>query len=287
MNVRPFALSDLEGAARFAQAARERDRFVEPFGERLSSLANGERARLSVWRVLDGDDGKVRGIAFAAARDSATLDVYAAVDPLLRRQGFGRALLGAALGLPVKLRARVAEEATAGRAFLSAVGFAHRTSQLSLQLARVTRSQRAVSSATVSGPPPPAIAVRPARREDEPALRRLSNEAWAGAPDVFAAQPEDEVFADDRTVWLAERGGHPVGYLAGRKLDRAIAIEELAVLPSARRLGVGSALVRQALDGRDGALLSVAEDNLAARALYERLGFTASLRRLVYEREPL
>jgi ribosomal-protein-alanine N-acetyltransferase len=275
MNVRPFALSDLEAAARFCDAARARDPLVEPFGEGLSSLATGGRARLSVWRVLEGDDGKLRGIAFAAARDAATVDVYAAVDPALRRQGFGRALFGPSLGLPETLRARVFEESLAGRAFVTALGFAQHTAQLSLRLAGPARARLGQ----------PAFFVRSARREDEAAIRRLTTEAWAGAPDVFAPRPGDEVLGADRVVWLAERDGQPAGYLAARKLGTAVAIEEVAVLPGARRLGIGRALVERALQGVSGAVLSVAEDNLAARALYDSLGFSTVARRLVYERE--
>jgi len=285
MNVRPFALSDLERAARFADAARERDPFIEPFGERLPSLAHAERARLSLWRVLEGEGGELHGIALAVARDSASVDLYAAVDPRVRRQGFGGGLLAAALASRFTLRARVAEEVPAGRAFLRALGFAQRSAQLTLQVS--LSGSRQPSQSRAFPRLPAAFRVRAARPSDEAALRTLLDEAWRGAPDVFAPRPDDEVFAGDRLLWLAERDGQPAGYLAARTLGRGVAIEELAVLPDARRHGIGRALVLHALQGARGAMLSVAEDNLAARALYESLGFTASSRRLVYEKKPL
>lgn len=289
MNVRPFARSDLEAAALFCELARARDPCVEPFGERLPALANAERARLSAWRVLDGGGGEVRGIAFAAARATGSVDVYAAVDPRLRRRGYGRALLAPSLELSATLRARVPEQAAAGRAFLAALGFAERSAQLSLQLrGRAAVSQWRPRPLASSQPLAPAASqrfeVRRASAGDEPSLRRLSSDAWAGAPDLFAPLPGDPVFAADRILWIAERDGHAAGYLAATRLGTAIAIEELAVLPVARRLGIARALVLQALQGADGAVLSVAEGNRAARALYESLGFELRARRLVYER---
>jgi ribosomal-protein-alanine N-acetyltransferase len=61
----------------------------------------------------------------------------------------------------------------------------------------------------------------------------------------------------------------------------------LAVRPAARRNGVATALVetaarRAALVGADRLFLEVAEDNLAARALYARLGFEPVGRRPLY-----
>jgi ribosomal protein S18 acetylase RimI-like enzyme len=278
MKVRPFALSDLEAAARFCELARRRDPLIEPFGERLLRLAKTERARLSLWRVVEGESSELCGIAVAAERDAAALDVYAAVAPRLRRQGFGRALLAPVLELHKALRARVVEEAVPGRAFLSSLGFAEHAAELRMER-RLLPSWQAPASGTSN--------LRVAQPADEVAIRRLMQEAWEGAPDVFAPRPEDEVFADDRTVWLAQHDGRPAGYLAARKLGRGVAIEELAVLPGARRLGIGRALVLRAVQGAAGAVLSVAEDNGAARGLYESLGFTVSARRLVYERKPL
>ena len=50
-----------------------------------------------------------------------------------------------------------------------------------------------------------------------------------------------------------------------------------------RRMGIGRALLAAALEGTAHAVLSVAESNGAARALYRSLGFSVSARRLVHE----
>ena len=136
VTVRPFVHGDLAAAARFCDAARALDACIEPFGERLGLIAAGSRAAPELWRVAAGEDGALYGVAFAALRESAAVslyDFYAAVHPSLRRQGLGRALSEPALSTGVSLRARVREDAHAGRAFASALGFVETGAQLSLQ----------------------------------------------------------------------------------------------------------------------------------------------------------
>jgi ribosomal protein S18 acetylase RimI-like enzyme len=126
------------------------------------------------------------------------------------------------------------------------------------------------------------IAIRDARAE----LASLSCDAWAGAPEAFATVAEDLghlLAAEGRMVLLADKGGRPVGYLSGIWSERTLAIEEVAVLPASRRQGIGRALMGTALRDARTAALSVAESNLAARALYDSIGFTRAARHLVYE----
>lgn len=82
------------------------------------------------------------------------------------------------------------------------------------------------------------------------------------------------------------------GALRGFVLARAAAGEgeilTIAVDPTARRQGVGAALVRAALDQLrvERMFLEVAEDNVAARALYAGLGFAEVGRRKAYYARP-
>jgi ribosomal-protein-alanine N-acetyltransferase len=90
-----------------------------------------------------------------------------------------------------------------------------------------------------------------------------------------------------RRAFIAGEGDAPVGFiLLGLAADEAEIIT-LAVLPAARRRGVGAALVTAA--GREAAargaarlFLEVAEDNAPARALYSRAGFLPVGRRKGY-----
>ena len=89
-------------------------------------------------------------------------------------------------------------------------------------------------------------------------------------------------------VFAVER---PDGFILMRVVADEAEILTLAVRPSARRRGLGEALTDQALAdaralGADRAFLEVAEDNVAARALYARLGFTEAGRRRAYYAGP-
>jgi ribosomal protein S18 acetylase RimI-like enzyme len=282
VSVRPFLLSDLGTAAELCDRARKRDPSVEPFGQRLALLATGPRARVDLWRIAQDEEGVAQGIAFAALRQPrsesapAVLDVYATVASEMRRQGLGRALCEKLLGEPAVLRARVREESIAGRAFLRALGFSETSAQLSLSWSARPLEQR----------PTPGLRLRRAERNDAPAVELLSREAWAGVPDAFAPRADEvvQLFTEsERLVLLAEVDRREAGYLSAVWLGGVLGIEEIAVLPRFRRAGIARALVIEALRGAGRGVLSVAESNSAARALYEGLGFTPCARRPIYE----
>ena len=218
-----------------------------------------------------------------------TVELYAAVDPSLRRQGLGRALCEAALGWakqsgdPITLRARVrdGDGAAPGRAFLAALGFAQVSAQLSL-------TWRA--AAPPPAPEVPGVRLRVLRAGDPKGLAdlaQLSEAAWAGAPDSFATRADElaQLLEElERLVLVASADGRAAGYLSGVWLGKTLGIEEVAVLPELRRAGLGRALVESALSrGATGAVLSVSEENRAARALYRGLGFQQTARKLIWE----
>jgi ribosomal protein S18 acetylase RimI-like enzyme len=280
--VRPFAQSDLPAAARFCDRARALDPGIEPFSRGLAALASGPRARLDLWSVAPEGGDEMCGIAFAALREGgsaqapAWLDVYAAVSPPRRRSGIGSALCGAILAESAALRARVYEDSAEGRAFLRSLGFQERSVLLSMLW-----SSRPLEERTA-----PPIRVRKAAADDSSLLEALSRVAWEGKPESFTSQPDEvsRFFAEGQLALVAESGRGAVGYLAGAWLGRALAIEEVAVLPSFRRTGIGRALLVEAIRDASHAMLTVAESNHAARALYHSLGFAASTRRIVCER---
>ena len=279
VTVRPFEMADLDAAARFCDAARALDPAVEAFGERLESIARGPRAVLDLWRVAAGEDGGLYGVAFAAVRESArapVYDFYAAVHPSVRRQGLARALSEAAVGNGATLRARVRDDASAGRAFLPAMGFSETGAQLVLQWSGARIDARRV----------PALRIRHATRRDEQLLTSLSEQVWEGAPDAFLSRPDEivQLFSEEgRSVLLAQSEGRPIAYLSGVELGRTLGIEEVGVLPQFRRMGVARLLLAHALQKREGAVITVGESNMPARALYRSLGFRQSTRRLLME----
>ncbi|MGD9741160.1 MAG: GNAT family N-acetyltransferase [Dongiaceae bacterium] len=88
---------------------------------------------------------------------------------------------------------------------------------------------------------------------------------------------------------LAGRGAAPIGFLLGRAVAGEAEILSLGILPEERRRGAGRALVAAAIDhatraGATRLFLEVADDNLAARALYDTAGFRRVGRRVGYYR---
>lgn len=276
LRIRPFSLDDLDGAARFCAAAREVDASIEPFGEGLEPLMNGRRAELALWRIAEDDQRNVQGIAFAAARDASLFDIYVAVHPAWRRNGVGRTLSAPAIGCGAALRARVDDDAEAGRSFLRRLGFLESGAELSLRW-----TGRAGMPA-----PLPGFAIRRAAGRDRLALRELSQRGWAGSADAYSARSGDiaQLLAPGRIALVAESGGRACGFLGAAPLGDALAIEELAVMPEFRRRGIARALLGSALQGRACAVLAVAERNVPARALYRSFGFRQASRRIVFAR---
>ena len=90
-----------------------------------------------------------------------------------------------------------------------------------------------------------------------------------------------------------ERQGHAevVGFIAARFTAGEVHINNVAVRQRFRRRGIGAALLDRALAegarmGARTALLEVRAGNLAAQALYARLGFRVTGRRRGYYTDP-
>ena len=130
--------------------------------------------------------------------------------------------------------------------------------------------------------------LRLATVEDAPAL------AIAHAAAFEAPWPQADIAAllDSPGVvgWLVEGDG-PEGMALVRVVAGEAEILTLGVAPSARRRGVGAALVSAAVvvataRGGESLFLEVAADNAAAQALYAAADFVPAGRRAGYYRRP-
>ena len=152
----------------------------------------------------------------------------------------------------------------------------------------------------------PDRSVRPAGAGDAEAVGGLLHdfntefEEVTPGPEALAHRVRELLAGDDFLVLLA--GGEPRG-LAVLRFRPSIwtpglecYLAELYVQPEHRRQGLGLALLTAALDaagehGADYIEVATSEDDVGARALYERLGFVNRERgpdgpvMLVYERE--
>jgi ribosomal protein S18 acetylase RimI-like enzyme len=135
----------------------------------------------------------------------------------------------------------------------------------------------------------PGFAVRRAERDDADVIGRLlhdfNREFDEPTPDPpeLAARIRELLVAEEITVLLAGSGPDGLAVLRFRPAIWSFALEcylaELYVVPDQRGRGLGRALMEASMEhardvGADRIELGTSEDDVVARALYERLGFT-------------
>lgn len=227
-----------------------------PWGVTLDMLRwGGERLRIGPWR----GESQVAFVAPLAGTPSPTADIVGRSCAVLAERGYVE-VITAALG---------PDEA---EGFLAA-GF-----ELRERLHLLVHDLRDL-------PSPPAVEHRRGRRADRTdalALdRRAFDRFWrldeAGLEEALTATPSARFrVAAQRPA--SGRAGPLHGYaVSGRAAPRGF-LQRLAVDPGHRGQGIGTALVVDALHwmrrrGVDRAVVNTQEANLAALALYERLGF--------------
>ena len=102
----------------------------------------------------------------------------------------------------------------------------------------------------------------------------------------------DHITGPNRVLLVALSGDRVVGYIGLIHVLDEGHISNIAVLPEYRRRGLGSALLKAVLTraeklGLARIYLEVRASNDAARAMYEKYGFSADGRRLRYYEEPV
>lgn len=139
------------------------------------------------------------------------------------------------------------------------------------------------------------VLMRHATSDDLPEIKALELETDTAAH--WAEREYDALFAAEAPARVAlvaaeERAEDGIaGFVIARcDLDNW-EIENVVVAEGKRRRGVGGELIRELLllareRGATSVLLEVRESNLAARILYEKLGFSEIGRRSNYYREP-
>jgi ribosomal protein S18 acetylase RimI-like enzyme len=159
--------------------------------------------------------------------------------------------------------------------------------------------------------PDPAVRIRPATRDDLPALGRLGAilvrahhdldprrfiPPGGGTEHGYASFLGTQLDRRDGVVLVAERDGEVIGYAwAGLEgMDYmalrgpAGALYDIVVDPARRRAGVGRALLDAAVAalrtlGAPQIVLSTAEGNVAAQELFRSAGFRATMREMTLD----
>jgi ribosomal-protein-alanine N-acetyltransferase len=121
------------------------------------------------------------------------------------------------------------------------------------------------------------VIVRPAEPRDAPAIRRMEEESGSHSWDY-----------QRYICTVAEVDGSTAGHLLVRKVaEDEFEILNVAVVPQHRRRGVAELLIRTQLSQNQGNwFLEVRESNLAARSLYDKIGFRQTGRRPRYYSDP-
>ena len=135
-----------------------------------------------------------------------------------------------------------------------------------------------------------AVALRFFERRDIPAILQIQTESREAAQWLRSAY--ERFGRAGEQVWVAEREGSVEGFLIVREIAGEMEILNLAVQASARRRGVGAALLREALSwaarNRVSRIhLEVRRSNAAAARLYEAHGFAPAGVRASYYRDPV
>ncbi len=120
--------------------------------------------------------------------------------------------------------------------------------------------------------------LRHATPDDAPAIAALEAEIFAG--EAWSSRLVEDLFAPDHQfVLVSDTPAGPDGYAVLSVAGDTADLQRIAVAPPTRRTGVATALlaagtaeVRQR--GAEQLLLEVSAANAAARAFYDRAGFT-------------
>ena len=119
--------------------------------------------------------------------------------------------------------------------------------------------------------------VRPVVAADAEILAGLHQEGF-GAAAWTQAQMAGSLKQETMRGWLGQIKDVNAGFILAQILDQEAEIITFSVSPAFRRQGLGKQLLQQlltALPPEASLFLEVAEDNAAARALYEGIGFKA------------
>lgn len=136
--------------------------------------------------------------------------------------------------------------------------------------------------------------IRPATPDDVPSMRALEQQAATAAH--WAEREYDALFAAEAPprvalVAASKDSGDVVGFAIARCATVEWEIENLVVAQEHRQRGLGIKIIRDLLlqahsAGATSVLLEVRESNLAARRLYEKIGFSQQGRRSRYYHDP-
>jgi mycothiol synthase len=226
-------------------------------------------------------DGQLIGLAESSLRDQGQRQVRffkLIVDPVARRQGIATALLDNLLAIgnsaeSLSLQTLVSSRWESGTAFMSAFGFTHLESEITMRCECLVQlapraSTEGVAFEQVSNN---------ARYAGD--VARIHNAAYAADVSFRPVSPEEMKAVLDRDdLWIARADEGVIGFCHLQPEADIVWLESIAIAPASHNRGLGSELAYRALLSNNvradhPALLNVSSKNDAAIAVYRRLGF--------------
>jgi mycothiol synthase len=221
------------------------------------------------------------GLAESSLRDQGHQKVRffkLVVDPATRRQGVATALLDNLLAIEnsaenLSLQTLVSSRWDSGIAFMSALGFTHLESEITMRCeclvqppTRASREGVAFEKASDNG-----------RYADD--VARIHNAAYASDVSFRRFSPEEmKRTLDGDDLWIALEGKNVIGFCHLQPEADIVWLESIAIEPTSHNRGLGSELIYRALLSNNArpdhpGLLNVSSKNASAIAVYRRLGF--------------
>jgi GNAT superfamily N-acetyltransferase len=199
------------------------------------------------------------------------------VTPKARRQRIGLRLFDDVMAIDepdgdISVMALVSPQWHAGMAFVSALGFAHTESEISMKcIEPMAPPRNNASDRTIE------------RAGDASAhaaeVARIHNMAYAADASFSPYSPaEMSRVLDDYELWTASEDGQLAGFCMTEPGHDSLWIESVAVDPAKQGRGIGKALIYRALDAHAVSLnypcwLNTSSKALPALAMYRQIGF--------------
>jgi ribosomal protein S18 acetylase RimI-like enzyme len=225
--------------------------------------------------------GQLIGLAESSLRDQGHQKVRffkLVVDPAARRQGIATALLDNLLAIEnspetLSLQTLVSSQWPSGIAFVSAFGFTHLESEITMRCECLVQPAPRAGTKGVSFEK----ASDNARYADE--IARIHNAAYASDVSFRQVSPEEmKRDLDGELLWIVLDSENVIGFCRLQPEADMVWLESIAIDPANHNRGFGSELAYRALLSSSvradhSAALNVSSKNAAAMSVYRRLGF--------------
>ncbi|GAB4109402.1 MAG: hypothetical protein Fur005_12980 [Roseiflexaceae bacterium] len=216
-------------------------------------------------------DGRMIGVGYL--QDDFEPELYVAIDPAYRRQGAGRALIGAAQALTNQHQQRliiVADDSFAASAHVAqALGLTLNYREHSLRFDATNYRPRST---------PADLHVRVATTADRASLIYLQATSFGDPIDPVRASINRWLNDPSRQYLIGECNQRPIGMLRLTRAEGTAEIHAFGILAEWRGQGYGRGILQAALaqlqqEQHEQIMIEVLEDNRSALALYQSCGF--------------